>query len=161
MKFEELYGRYFRKVYAFAFSLTHSAAAAEELTQETFFKALRSIDRFDGRASAVTYLCSITHNVYVSEIRKYSRLTDDRVLAHQASDVDLEDELVQKDTAIRIHRMLHQLPEPYKEVFTLRVFGELSYAEIGAIFGRNENWARVTYFRAKKRLQTCLQEEST
>ena len=159
MRFEELYERYFRKVYAFAFSLTHNADAAEELTQETFFKAMRSQDRFKGQSSPTTWLCSIAHNLYVSDVRKHSRLTDDSALEYQAADGDIEEDLQKKDTAMRIHRMLHQLPEPYREVFSLRVFGELSYAEIGTIFGKSESWARVNYFRAKQRLQTSLQEE--
>ena len=160
MHIEELYETYFRKVYAFAFSLTHNAEAAEELTQETFFKAMRSIDHFNGKSSVYTYLCSITHNLYVSSIRRNRKLVNESMLEHQAADVNIEEELLQKDTAFRIHELLHQLPEPYKEVFSLRVFGELNYVEIGALFGKSENWARVTYFRAKQRIQERLKEES-
>lgn len=58
-----------------------------------------------------------------------------------------------KDTALRIHLVLHELEEPYKEVFQLRVFGELPFAQIGMIFGKTENWARVTYHRARLKIK--------
>ena len=159
MRFEELYERYFRKVYAFAYSLTRNVEAAEELTQNTFFKALQSIDSFRGRSSVETYLCSITHNLFVSDIRKNSRLTDDASLEYRAADTDIERAVAQKDDAMRIHILLHSLPEPYKEVFSLRVLGELSYAEIGTVFGKSESWARVTCFRAKQFLRKLTEED--
>ena len=159
MHFEELYERYFKKVYAFAYSLTRSADNAEELTQNTFFKAMQSIDSFQGRSSVETYLCSIAHNLYVSDVRKNSRLTDERALEKRAADTDIERETVQRDDAMRVHMRLHSLPEPYKEVFSLRVLGELSYAQIGTVFGKSESWARVTCFRAKRLLQEMIKEE--
>lgn len=155
-----MYARYFRKVYAFAYSLTRNAEAAEELTQNTFYKAMQAIDSFRGSSSVETYLCSIAHNLFVSDVRKSNKLTDARSLEERASDMDIERETAQKDEAIRIHILLHGLPEPYKEAFTLRVFGELSYAEIGTVFGKSENWARVTYFRAKQLLQKLTKEDA-
>ena len=155
-----MYARYFRKVYAFAYSLTRNAEAAEELTQNTFYKAMQAIDSFRGSSSVETYLCSIAHNLFVSDVRKSNKLTDARSLEERASDMDIERETAQKDEASRIHILLHGLPEPYKEAFTLRVFGELSYAEIGTVFGKSENWARVTYFRAKQLLQKLTKEDA-
>lgn len=123
-------------------------------------KAMQAIDSFRGSSSVETYLCSIAHNLFVSDVRKSNKLTDARSLEERASDMDIERETAQKDEAIRIHILLHGLPEPYKEAFTLRVFGELSYAEIGTVFGKSENWARVTYFRAKQLLQKLTKEDA-
>jgi len=76
----------------------------------------------------------------------------------QAADTpDIAQLLVDKDAAFTVHQCLHALEEPYKEVFSLRVFGELSFEDIGAIFGHNAAWARVTYYRAKTKLQAMLQ----
>ena len=58
-----------------------------------------------------------------------------------------------RDSSFRIHVALHAMEEPFREVFELRVFGELSFREIGTIFGKTENWARVTYHRARLKLQ--------
>ena len=68
----------------------------------------------------------------------------------------MEETLADRDTARQLHRLLHDLPEPYKEVFSLRIFGELPFAQIGELFGKTESWARVTYFRARQKLKAAL-----
>lgn len=157
---EAVYTRYFRKVYSFAYSLSRNAHLAEEITQETFFRALKNPDQFEGRSSVDTYLCSIAHNVFLSLLRKQRKSASDAALEYLADDVNIEAALEQKDTARLLHARLHSLQEPYKEVFTLRVFGELSFAEIGALFGKGDAWARSTYFRARQKLQGMLKEEA-
>jgi len=159
MRLEEVYARYFRRVYAFALSLTRNGHAAEEITQETFFRAMKNPDQFQGRSSVDTYLCSIAHNLYVSSLRQQKRCVPDAGLEAMADESDPEGAAVSRDAARRLHRLLHGLEEPYKEVFSLRVFGELPYQEIGALFEKGESWARVTYFRAKQKLQRMMEEE--
>ena len=159
MDFEDVYARYFRKVYAFSYALSHNAHTAEEITQETFFRALKSPEQFDGRSSVDTYLCAIAHNLFVSSLRQAKKNAPDMALDFLPSDENIEADYEQKDTARRLHQLLHRLDEPYKEVFTLRVFGELSYAEIGALFDKGESWARVSCFRARQKLQGMLKEE--
>lgn len=155
-EFNEIYVQYFRDVYKYAFSLTRNKSIAEEITQETFFKALKNIDKFDGKCKLYVWLCQIAKNTYFSFIKKekqYDNLAD---IESTLYDVDIEKQLLTKESAMDIYKALHNLQDPYKEVFTLRVFGELSFFQIGEIFTKTESWARVTYHRAKIRLKENL-----
>lgn len=158
--FEAMFQKYFSRVYRFALRLTRSADQAEELTQQTFFKALRQIDTFEGRSDPTTWLCSIAKNAWF-DARRRNRADacapDSPVFARTGASV--EDDVLRRWEAMRIHRQLHALEEPYREVFTLRVFGELKYAQIASLFGKSESWARVTYYRAKQALIERLEEE--
>ena len=146
--FDEIYAEYYSQVYKFVLSLCREPALAEEITQETFFKALKSIDSFKGNCKLSTWLCKIARNTFCSYTRKNSRQVD-YPLELIISDEDIEEKFADKETAYAIHKVLHKLNEPYKEVFWLRIFGELSFSQIGVLFGKTENWARVTYYRAK------------
>ena len=159
MDFEAVYTRYFRKVYSFAYSLSRDAHTAEEITQETFFRALKSPGQFEGKSSVDTYLCSIAHNLFVSMLRRQGKNVSGAVPETMPSIENIEQGFESRDTARQLHMLLHRLEDPYKEIFTLRVFGELSFAEIGALFGKGESWARVIYFRARQKLQGMLKEE--
>lgn len=157
MDIDTIYRLYFRDVYLFLRGLTHSESLAEELTQETFFKALDGLKEFDGRQDVRAWLFTVARNCYYSCCRKEKRevpLEDARTEA--AALPDIAQLLVDKDAAFTVHQCLHALEEPYKEVFSLRVFGELPFDKIGAIFGHNAAWARVTYYRAKTKLQSEL-----
>lgn len=154
-EFQEIYDRYFRDVYRYALSLSKDEAIAEELTQETFFKALKSIDRFDGKCSLYVWLCQITKNTYFTFLKKRNRQAPDAFPPPDGESP--EQTLLSKESAFEIHRLLHRLEEPYKEVFSLRTFGELSFRQIGELFGKTESWARVTYHRAKLKIKEGLQ----
>ena len=132
--FEEIYQTYFADVYRYILALSRDAHTAEEVTQETFFRALASIDQFRGDCQLRVWLCQIARN-------------------QEPGDDGLECGFADRDAAKRLHRLLHDLPEPYKEVFSLRTFGELPFAQIGELFGKTESWARVTYFRARQKLK--------
>lgn len=154
--FEEVYQRYFKDVYRYLLSLTRNESLAEELTQETFFKALENIDRFDGRCRIFVWLCEIAKNAYFSHCRKERRNDRDAEPEELSAPDDLEEKLFSKEEAFRIHQRLHALEEPYKEVFSLRLFGELSFAQIAKLFGKTESWARVTYHRARLKIKEDL-----
>ncbi|TMV49521.1 RNA polymerase sigma factor [Paenibacillus mesophilus] len=158
--FEDIYNRYFRDVYLFVYALSRNETIAEEITQETFFKALRSIDSFKGHCKMSVWLCQIAKNTYFSHVEKQKRFEPEPP-PERASGDDVEKAVLNKDDAFRIHKALHRLNDPYKEVFTLRVFGELSFAQIGQLFGKTESWARVTFYRAKQKIQDALKEESS
>ncbi|WNQ11103.1 RNA polymerase sigma factor [Paenibacillus aurantius] len=156
--FETIYNQYFKDVYRFVFSLSRDAAIAEEVTQETFFKALSSIHQFKGHCKIQVWLCQIAKNTYFSYMNKQKRFVVHDTT--EASNVNrIEETLLDKEDAFRIHKALHGLEEPYKEVFTLRVFGELSFAQISQIFERTESWSRVTFHRAKRKVQDLLRED--
>lgn len=130
---------------------------AEEITQNTFFKAMTTKKQFKGNSSEFTWLCGIAKHLAIDECRKNTKLTElDETVS--TSTVDIEKATEDKDTALQIHLILHELQEPYKEVFQLRVFGELSFSEIGMIFQKTENWARVTYHRARLKTQERMVE---
>jgi RNA polymerase sigma-70 factor (ECF subfamily) len=152
--FEVIYSQYFADVYKYALSLCHNETLAEEITQETFFKALKNVDKFKGDCKIRVWLCQIAKNTYFSLCQKSNRITDE---SKEESEVEyFEQKLVNSETAWEVHKMLHFLDEPYKEVFTLRVFGELSFLQIAELFGKTESWARVTFHRAKIKLKEGL-----
>ena len=146
--FDRIYAEYFSEVYKFVLSLCQNPALAEEITQESFLKALKSIDRFNGDCAIKTWLCKIARNTLYSYTKKHNKQVDSP-LDIIMSDENLEEQFTDKETAYAIHRVLHKLSEPYKEVFWLRTFGELSFAQIGELFSKTESWARVTYYRAR------------
>ena len=158
-EFEDVYQKYFKDVFLFLKGLTREDSLAEELTQETFFKAMKSINDFQGRCDIRVWLCQIAKNAYFSYLRKNGTLSTYEALDHGiATGINIEQQIMDKDIALRIYKILHELKEPYKEVFNLRVFGELSFKQIADVFGKNENWACVTYHRAKNRIQTRLED---
>ena len=153
-EFEEVYRLYFRDVYRYCLALCRDEETAEEVTQETFFKALNAIGQFDGRCRLYVWLCQIAKNTYFS---MRSKKRPDGLEADIPSGDSLEERLLTKESAFEIHRVLHRLEEPYKEVFSLRTFGELPFKQIGELFGKTESWARVTYHRARLKIKEELQ----
>ena len=149
--FEQLYNTYYMKVYSFVMALTRNQDISEEITQKTFFRAMTTNKKHSGGSSEFTWLCAIAKNLLIDGQRANKRtvqLDEDMV-----SNSDIERAFADEDTAFYIHQVLHNLDEPYKEVFQLRVFGELSFQKIGLLFGKTENWARVTYHRARLKIQ--------
>lgn len=164
--FEEIYNAYFRDVYRYLLALSRNEHLAEELTAETFFKALRAADGFRGGCDIRVWLCQIAKNEYLMHLRKSKRTAsaepfpdEDSPAPEPSAPVSVEQQAVDADTAVRIHKLLHTMPEPYKEVFQLRVFGELSFAQIGSIFDRTANWACVTYHRARAMIQKEMEDK--
>ena len=155
---EVLLGEY-RAVYRYVLTLCRDPAQAQDITQETFLKAMKAAGRFQGGSSLYTWLCTIARNQWLNQCRKTNRETEFPDQSIPDGQPPLEERLADKDASRAIHRVLHQLKEPHKEVFTLRVFGELPFGEIAALFGRTESWARVTYHRARKMIVEQLRKE--
>ena len=151
--FEKLYQTYYMRVYSYVMALAGKTHMAEEITQETFYKAFTTDALFRGEANAVTWLCSIARNLFVDEMRRQAKRAAPMPSDADAdSGIDVAREVEDKDTSYQIHQALHELEEPYRKVFELRIFGEMSFREISGICGRTESWARVTYHRAKCKL---------
>lgn len=156
MDFEEVYTREFPVVYKYLLALCGNPTLAEELAQETFYRAIQSSGTFRGTCKLSVWLCQIGKNLYISQLRKEQRRKSfslDEIDKQQTAHSDPEETLLRRDTAMTLHRLLHALPEPYREVFSLRTLGELSFVQIGDLFGKSESWARVTYYRAKQKLK--------
>lgn len=164
MDFEEIYNVYFRDVYLFILAMSKNAEIAEEITQETFFKALKSADKFEHTCSVKTWLCQIGKNTYLTYLKKRKHFAgeNENISENTGQNVPYHDMqnpetiCTRKDEALSIYKVLHYLDEPYKEVFTLRTLGDLTFREIGEIFDRREGWARVTYHRARLKLQELI-----
>lgn len=157
MTFEQIYQAYFQQVYRYLVGLTGQEDLAEELTAETFFKAMDNLDRFRGDCELHSWLCQIAKNCYFSYLRR-SRKTLPLEETIPSSFTSPEERLADQEDAVAIHRLIHKLPEPYREVFLLRALGELSFRDIGALFEKSENWACVTYHRARKKIRLEMEE---
>lgn len=162
MDFETVYETYFGDVYRYLLRMTGSESLAEELTAETFFKAMKAVDGFRGDCDVRVWLCRIAKNQYLTHVRKNRRVADaDEETLSLLPDPGAgpAEQAERKAQLAALRRELHTLPEPYKEVFMWRVFGELSFKEIGQMFQKTENWACVTYHRAKTMLIAGTEEE--
>ena len=157
-EFESIYREYFRDVELYLRAICRDELLAEELTAQTFFQAMKALPKFRGDCDVRTWLCSIGRNCYLSYLRKTKPSESVDTLQIPDPRTSLEDRITDRDQAMTIHKVLHALPEPYKEVFSLRVFGQLSFGDIGSIFGRTANWACVTYHRARQKIQQQMEE---
>ena len=161
-EFEEIYRLYFMDVFRYLRGLTADEHLAEELTSETFFKALKSIDSFRGECEIRVWLCQIAKNSYYTYVKKNSKVqnVDEAELINLPDNKNnVENEVQSKLQAFAIQKVLHEIDEPYREVFMWRVYADLSFKEIAGIFNKNENWACVTYHRARKLIKERLESE--
>ena len=154
---EKLYDACYMRVFSYAMTLSGDRYLSEEIAQETFLRAFTRMDSFRGESDELTWLCAIAKNLLTDEARRRGRtgeLSEDEVATGKGP----EQEVADRDDSFRIHLALHSLEEPYREVFELRIFGELSFRQIGQIFAKTENWARVTYHRARLKLKERMEE---
>lgn len=155
---EVLCGEY-QAVFHYVLTLCHQETEAQDITQETFLKAIKDADRFGGDSSLYTWLCAIAKHEWLNRCKKTAREVISDQIEKPDTETPLEQKALEKDTTMQIHRVLHELKEPYKEVFSLRVFGQLSFSEIAGLFSKTESWARVTYHRARKQIYETLRKE--
>ncbi|HWI46891.1 MAG TPA: RNA polymerase sigma factor [Rummeliibacillus sp.] len=158
MDIEEIYHEYFQDVYLFIKSLSNDESIAEEITQEAFFKALKAIEKFDGSKDIRAWLFTIAKNTYFSHYKKKKREIDSDLIEEPSTGVQIVKHLMNEEDAFAVHQFLHLMDEPYKEVFSLRTFGELPYEKIGRLFGKSAGWARVTFYRARKQIIEYMEE---
>ena len=155
---DEIYQAYAKTVYKYLLTRTHDADLAEELTQETFYQAIRSIDRFDGSCRISTWLCAIAKNLWLAYQRKHppTESLEDKLDEPRLATASAESQAMDAAARVEIMKKLHICPEPFREVLYLRIFGNLSFREIGEIMEKTENWARVTFYRGKEKLREEL-----
>jgi len=155
---EAIFNSYFKDVYLFIYSLSKDKYIADDLTSETFFKAINSIDNFKGNCDIKVWLFQIAKNSYYSYVRKNKNLVNLDSVPEIEDDNDVEKSVYSSEESMKIHEIIHDLSEPYKEVFSLRVFGELSFKQIGNLFGKTDNWACVTFHRAKNKIREEMRD---
>ncbi len=159
MEFQEIYETCFPLVYAFLLKQCADPHLAEELTQETFMRALKAIDSFKGDCRLETWLCQIAKNTWISECRRRKRLSPLPGREIASPDSDPSARMETSEGAMEVLRAAHLLDETAKEVFLLRTCGERDFASIGELFGKSASWARVTYHRAKLKVLEIIEKK--
>lgn len=152
---EELYNEYFQTVYKYLYSLTHSADLSEELTQETFYQALKTYNKFRGDSKVSVWLCQIAKHLWYREYSKRNRQISksmEEIIDSFPADENIELDFLVNESKVELYQRIQALDEKTREVIYLRLTGELSFREIGEILDRNETWARVTFYRGKQKL---------
>ena len=156
---DEIYRLYAGDVYRYLFSLCRNEHLAQDLLQDVMLKAVTGFDKFRGDSSVKTWLFTIAKNLYLNHVKR----ADNRNLPIEEdllrSEDNLEERIMDQSQALHVHRLVHSLDDPYREVFTLRVFAELKFDDIGAVFGKTGNWARVSYYRAKEKILSMMKED--
>ena len=147
---DEIYQKYARTVYKYLLTLVHNDNIAEELTQETFYQAIRCIDKYNGKCAISTWLCAIAKNQFLAYQRKNPNL--ENIEDHIQKINSAESDAIESVDREELLKRLHLCSEPFREVLYLRIFGNLSFKEIGEIMEQTENWARVTFYRAKQKV---------
>lgn len=151
---EELYKEYAERVYKYLMGITGgNRCLAEELTQDTMFKAITKANRYNGEAGIFTYLCAIAKNAYISHLRREKRRGEADI-----DEIPTEADFLEGEGEMEIYKAVHSLPEPYRELILLRIHTDMSFCRLGEIFGKSENWARVTFYRGKEKLREILKE---
>ena len=158
-EFDAIFKEFTPVVYHFLLSLCGNESLAEELTSETFYQAYLHIGQFRGECRIETWLCQIAKNALRKEQRRERRFSAPEALENVVTDNNIFETLANKEQALQIHKHLYKLREPYREVFMLRVFGDLSFKEIADICGKSESWAKVTFYRAKSKLIEKMEEK--
>ena len=152
---EQIYKEYFETVKKYLFCLTHNDDISEELTQETFYKAVKKIDTYKGECKISVWLCQIAKNIWYDECKKGKRIVHktDEDWTQMEDEQYLNDKIIESEEKINLYKRMQKLDEKTREVLYLRITGELSFKEIGIILNKTENWARVTFYRGKQKLK--------
>ncbi len=152
---DELYNEHFQTVYKYIFCLTHDADLSEEITQEAFYQALKTLKNFRGDCKISVWFCQVAKYIWINEYKRRNRYDFNSIDDYAdtlPSNQNIEDEILDIENKVALYRKLQTLDEKTREVMYLRLTGELSFREIGEILKKNETWARVTYYRGKQKL---------
>lgn len=157
---EKIYNEYFKTVYKYLICLTHSKEIAEDLTQETFCKAISKIDNFRGDCKISVWLCEIAKNLWLNELKKNKRI----VLTEKEQELvdmeySIEEKFLLEQDKVELNKKINNLDSQIKEIFYLRLFANLSFKEIGEIMGKSEIWARVNFYRGKEKIKEHENDE--
>ena len=156
LDFEMVFRNNNQFIFRFLMKLCGDVSLAEELTQETFFRAYMNLSALRNEEKVAVWLCQIAKNTYFAWFNEQKRNQPISQLMSADSTPDIAELFEEKELAGRAVSVLHALEEPYKEVFMLSVFGGLSLKDISVMFGKSESWARVTYYRAKQKIMEGL-----
>ncbi|MBE5942441.1 MAG: sigma-70 family RNA polymerase sigma factor [Lachnospiraceae bacterium] len=158
-----IYNKYYKDVLFFAKSLSGDMDIAEEITQNTFCKAIESVHRFRGDCDIRIWLCKIARNDYLNYMRKERRIvlgekTEELIANTPDTAEPVLTQIEDSESAKEIQKILEKLEEPYHEVFILRALHDMPYEKIARAYGKTESWARVTYRRARLKIVEELEK---
>ena len=157
---EEIYKKYANDIYKYLLCLTNNKDIAEDLTQETFLIAVKEIHKFKGNCKLPVWLCQIAKHLYYKQIKKKEKnktISIEELPEEIEEFRTTEDIICKKETKLNFFKDLQKLDEDSKEIIYLRLMGNLDFTEIGEILGKNSNWARVKFFRAKQKIMEVSQ----
>lgn len=154
MKLDDTYKQYADMVCRYLIGLTGDPALAEELTQETFFRAVKNPGSFDGTVKITTWLCAIAKNAYFTYMKKEKRNSG---VSIDEIEIPVNTDPLERENLQAVYKAVHRLDEPYREIVLLRIHTDMNFAEIGEIFGKSDSWARVTFYRGKEKLKKLLE----
>lgn len=150
---DEICDKYYQVVYKYLFCLTRDTEISKDLTQETFYKAVKKIHTFKGQAKISVWLCEIAKNLWYDELKKNKKKFKQEEITEIASDENIEGSYIDKEEILEMHNKINKLDESTKRVMYLRINGDLSFKEIGEILGKTETWARITFYRGKQKIK--------
>ena len=156
----ELVEEYSNNIYKYLICLTHSQDIAEELTQETLYRAIKNINQLKDDTKIELWLCKIAKNLWLQDVQRKKRYINisDNNLIKMKSEINIEEDLIQSDNINILYENIERLDDISKEIILLRLNGDLKFKEIGEIYGRTENWARVMFHRAKQQIMKEVRE---
>lgn len=149
---EKIYSLYFSQVYYFIFGISKNEEIAKDIAGETFFKLIEKADDFRNEASIKTYLFTIAKNLYFTHLRKNKKKLNLENIEEFSLDEDIEEKVIRNQEYLRIIKEIETFDEPVKGVLIMRLFYDLSFKSIGEFYGKTDNWACVSFYRARKKL---------
>jgi len=154
---EQIYKEHAKTVYKYLYSLTQNEDIAEELTQETFYRAVYSIKSYTGTCKVSVWLCQIAKHIWYQELEKKSKQRNQQLSENiPAPEMSPEETALFNSEKLALYKAISQLNTPMREVVFMRLTGDLSFFEIGEVLNKNETWARVTFYRAKQKIMEVL-----
>ena len=159
LDFEKVFQDNHAFIFRYLVKLCGNKSLAEELTQETFFRAYMNLTGLRKEEKVTVWLCQIAKNTYFAWYNEQKRLQPLDDIPVSENTQDIAEAFAEKELSAKAYVCLHKMDEPYKEVFMLCVFGGLSLKDISGLFGKSESWARVTFYRAKQKLMEGMNQK--
>lgn len=157
---EKIYSQYFKTIYKYLLCLTHNQEIAEDLTQETFYKAIKNINSLKGNCKLSVWLCQIAKNLWFNEFKRKNKISMVNIdFVELAENESIEDFFLNQENLKELYHKISLLNKPFKDIVYLKLIGNLTFREIGEIMNKTEVWARVNFYRAKQKLKEVDENE--
>lgn len=159
---DAIYKKYCKCVYNFLYKLTNDIELSEELTQETFYTAIKKINTLNKKESIRTWLYQIAKNKWKDYLRKNKKANinlDENTVENLVANYDIEEDMIAKDNIIEFYKKIHMLDIDTREIIYLKIIRNFTFKEISQILGKNEEWARKKFYRGKLKLKESLKNE--